>query len=87
MYYPISCTRCGHDLASTPDPVTAHPNDWDALSCTECGEFHATLGAWERQQTPDRLRFLNKSRSLMLAMRREHDASIGQQRAREERVA
>lgn len=72
---------------STPDPVTAHPNDWDALSCTECGEFHATLGAWERQQTPDRLRFLNKSRSLMLAMRREHDASIGQQRAREERVA
>ncbi|MBY6030118.1 hypothetical protein KUV41_12215 [Halomonas sp. DP8Y7-1] len=83
MYYPITCTLCGHDQATLIPASASQHNDWDELRCVECDEFHATVADWEQRQTPDYLRFLNKSRSLMMAIRREqhgqHRSAVAQE--------
>ncbi|WP_299257776.1 hypothetical protein [uncultured Kushneria sp.] len=78
MTHYISCTRCGHDQQAPMDTC----NEWDEITCSECGEFLDTVGHWNDLHSPSfAMQTLNKSRTLTLMMAREsrpiNDQQIG----------
>lgn len=68
MSHQVACTRCGHTQDA---PLDVH-NEWDEISCHECGEFLDTVGHWKDRHAPTyALQALNMSRMLSLRMARE----------------
>ncbi|RKR06798.1 hypothetical protein C7446_0796 [Kushneria sinocarnis] len=68
MVYQVSCHRCGNNQQA---PLDVH-DDWEEISCTECGEFLDTVGNWKDAHSPSyALQMLNMSRTLTLQMARE----------------